>query len=497
VTIDLETYRAHAEQFTSELDKEYYLHFSGQKEAFDSAAVYDRHPDLFTQAAFDDIKAAHAAVAGDGRQQIGYLLAFVASGFMGEQTKQLTDEIGNAESQAKVVVDGEAIGFRYSSVVQANEADRGRRSRIQQARLEVIEQQLNPLYATFWRTAHDLAVRLGYRDYVALHAQVKDLDYALLHTRTEAFLRETEALYERSLDALSRSKLGIPLTELAYADLPYLWRAPEYDDSFSGERLVTTFRALLTDLGIDLDAQGNVHVDAEPRELKSPRAFCAPVRVPDEIYLVVMPKGGQDDYAALLHEGGHTEHFAHTDRQLPFEYRCLGDNAVTEGFAFIFDHLVANPAWLEAYLGYRDADEYIRFVNVVDLYFLRRYAAKLAYECELHTLTGPLDRMAAAYSDRLSQAIMMDVPRENYLTDVDEGFYVASYLRAWMFEAAFRQILQGRFGAAWFREPAAGAFIKELWSYGQRHTADQLVVMNGGGELTTDALRDLLERALA
>jgi hypothetical protein len=73
--------------------------------------------------------------------------------------------------------------------------------------------------------------------------------------------------------------------------------------------------------------------------------------VPDEIYLVISPHGGRDDYAALFHEAGHTEHYAHVDPSLPFEYRHLGDNSVTEGFAFLLEHLTEDPAWLAATLG--------------------------------------------------------------------------------------------------------------------------------------------------
>jgi hypothetical protein len=254
---------------------------------------------------------------------------------------------------------------------------------------------------------------------------------------------------------------------------------------------------MLADMGIDLASQTNVHVDADPRELKSPRAFCAPVHVPDEIYLVVMPKGGQDDYSALLHEGGHTEHFAHTQRDLPFEYRCLGDNAVTEGFAFIFDHLLLNREWLATYLDYNDADDFLRFANVVELFFLRRYAGKLAYECDLHAQNGSLDHMASVYKKRLSEAIMVEVPEQNYLVDVDEGFYAASYLRAWMFEGAFRMLLQDRHGMDWFSSPQAGDWVKELWSHGQQFTADQLLLKNGGGRLDTYPLKHNMVRAPA
>src|SRR5665648_1136550 len=89
------------------------------------------------------------------------------------------------------------------------------------------------------------------------------------------------------MDRLARQRLGITLAQLTYADLPYLWRAPGFDDVFTAAGLVPALRHTLAGMRIDLDAQTHVHLDTEVRELKSPRAFCAPVRVPDEIYLVV------------------------------------------------------------------------------------------------------------------------------------------------------------------------------------------------------------------
>lgn len=496
MTIDLAAYRERAERFVGELDKEYYLHFSGQKAECETAVVYDRYPDLFTAASFAELDTLYEATPIAQRRPLAYLIAFVVDGYMGAQSKHLSDDIANAESKATITVDGESIAFRYSSIVQANEADRGRRQRIQEARSVLTEEQFNPLYTTLWQASHDLATRLGYKSYEDLYSEVKAIDYASLRAQTDLFLNDTASIFERSLDALARNKLDLTLKQLTYADLPYLWRAPEYDHVFRGDRLLPTFTRMLADMGIDLASQTNVHVDADPRELKSPRAFCAPVHVPDEIYLVVMPKGGQDDYSALLHEGGHTEHFAHTQRDLPFEYRCLGDNAVTEGFAFIFDHLLLNREWLAMYLDYNDADDFLRFANVVELFFLRRYAGKLAYECDLHAQNGSLDHMASVYKKRLSEAIMVEVPEQNYLVDVDEGFYAASYLRAWMFEGAFRMLLQDRHGMDWFSSPRAGDWVKELWSHGQQFTADQLLLKNGGGRLDTDPLKHHIERAL-
>ncbi len=494
--LDLESYRGRAEQFVGELDKEFYLHFAGLKPEANFAAVYDRFPELFTADAVKELDRRYALADGDEKKRLAYLMQLTVEGFFGAETKELSDEIANTETQATVELDGESIPYRYSSVVLANEPDRERRKRLHAARLDVVAGTFNPLYDELWRRSHALAQGLGYDDYESLFSEIKGIDYGLLRAQTDSMLQDTEGLFQRSLDRLVETKLCLSLKELHVADLPFLMRAPEYDGVFAADRLVPTFARLLADMGIDLSAQTNVHLDAESRQLKTPRAFCAPVRVPDEIYLVVMPKGGQDDYQALLHEGGHTQHFAHTRPELAFEYRHLGDKAITEGYAFILDHLILNPFWLERYLDYPDAQEFVAFATIVDLYFLRRYCGKLAYETELHKETGDLDHMARIYSERLSEALLIDVPPESYLVDVDAGFYAGDYLRAWMFEGAFRMMLQDRYGMEWFRDPAGCAWLKELWSKGAEFGAERLTLMSGGGKLDFHPLQHLIERIL-
>lgn len=494
--VDLDRYRRRAEEFVGALDLEYYEHFSGRKARCDTAAVYDRYPELFTREAIDGLEALYPAAKDDAKWRLAYLLAFAVDGYLGEQTKHLGDEIANTEGETTITVDGEPIGLRQASVAQGNEPDRARRERIQAARLAATAEHLNPLLHSLWRRCHDLAVDLGYPDYKELYGTVKGLDYDHLRAELKTFLADTEGLYERVMDRLVRERLGVTLAELAYADLPYLWRAEGFDHVFRADALLPALRRTLAGMGIDLDAQPNVHLDTEVRRLKSPRAFCAPVRVPDEIYLCVLPQGGQDDFGMLLHEAGHTEHFAHVLPDLAFEYRHLGDNAVTEGFAFIFDHLLGNREWLKQILDYEDSDEYVRFSAVNDLYFMRRYAAKLSYEVKLHTQNGSLDGMAAEYSRKLSAATKVAVPEENYLVDVDDGFYCASYLRAWMLEGALRVMLQDGFSQAWFASEEAGGWLKGLWSQGQQLTAERLLLRNGGGRLNADPIKHLFEQVL-
>ena len=495
--LDLPVFRSRAEAFLAGLDKEHYLHFSGQKDDYDASSIYAQYPELFSRRTLDDLRVHYAAIKDPWeKKQCANLLTWVIESHVDEQLTDITDRIANAEGRALVKVDGEEIGFRYASVVIANESDRARRQRIHEARLRTLETELNPLHDQYWRRAHDIAVGLGYASYEELFGEIKAMNHGLFSGEVQLFVQETTPVYERQLDNLVQARLGLTLEELQVWDFPFLFRAPEYDRYFTAERLVPTLHDTLAGLGIDLRKQDNVHLDTEARANKSPRAFCAPVRIPDEIYLSVMPMGGQDDYQALLHESGHAEHMAHIKPDLEFEYRCLGDIAVTEGFAFLFDHLPLNPLWLQHYLGYEDAADYIRFAYVSELYMVRRYAAKFVYELDLHQQPGSLDGMAQRYSDTLAEAIGVPIPPQNYLADVDAGFYVCSYLRAWFFEAGVRLVLQSQFGKDWFRNPEAGDWLRWAWGMGQKFNSPQLYLKLGGGKLDADPLRFVIEGVL-
>jgi hypothetical protein len=211
------------------------------------------------------------------------------------------------------------------------------------------------------------------------------------------------------------------------------------------------------------------------------------VRVPEEVYLVVPRVGGREDFAALFHEAGHAEHYACMDPGLAIEFRYLGDNSVTESWAVLVEHITQDPLWLAEEL---DADPapIVDHVRAVRLFFLRRYAAKLAYELELHGPGVDLDAMPGRYAELMESSTGVSWTQETWLDDVDEGFYVAAYLRAWALEDRWRSTLRERFGQRWFSEPAAGDWLRGLWRQGQRSRADELLRESSGEELRFDRL---------
>ena len=463
--MDLDGYRAEVERFASAIDGEYYLHFSGQKDDFEIEPIYERHAGLFSRDSVERLREA-------GNPP---LLEFAVKALIGRETRQETAELARREAALEVDLDGEAMPFREAVVRQGNSDDPERRAAIEAARNAVTATELNPLLRALHERAHALACDLGWRSYRAMCEELSGIDLQELGAQTDAFLEASAAAYEPLLAPELERELGFGFERLRRADLPAFFRAPELDAAFPADRLVGSLEETLAGLGIDVAAQPGVVLDTEARPKKSPRAFCAPVRVPDEIYLVIAPHGGRDDFAALFHEAGHTEHYAHVDRGLPAEERYFGDNSITEAFAFLLEQLVSEPEWLRLRLGISDAEPITRHTRASKLLFLRRYSAKLRYELELHGEETELDRMPARYSELLGGALRVDWPQATWLSDVDEFFYAARYLRAWALETQLRAVLRERFGEAWFAQEPAGEHLRSLWRHGQSAPAEELL----------------------
>jgi hypothetical protein len=476
LALDLQAYAAEAETFVGSMDREYYLHFAGHKRELEIAPIYDRHRGLFEKASVEELRERlSGARAGDDERRARYLLELAVGGFMGEATKAEETALAEREASLEIEFDGRREPYRQASISQANEADPDRRARIEEARLATLDAELNPLHVEVTERSHELARELGWSSYRAMCEELKAVDLAALELQTGRFLEATAPTYRERLDPQLREQIGVGFDGLRRSDLPYFFRAPAFDRFFPEERLLPAFEQTLAGLGIHLHGQSNVRLDTEQRPQKSPRAFCSPVHVPREVYLVIPRTGGRDDFAALFHEGGHTEHYANVDASLPFEFRHLGDNSVTEGFAFLLEHLTEDATWLRTVMGVEDAEAYLTFARASKLIFLRRYAAKLRYELELHAGQRPLDEMPELYATRLSDAVGVEWPRITYLSDVDPGYYAANYLRAWAFETHLRRVLRDRFGEDWFTRQEAGDLLRSIWREGQRLDADELL----------------------
>lgn len=483
--MDLEAYRQDAEDFLARLNLAYYRHYAGHDPDFALEPIYARYEALFTRDAVAALQepAAHADAPSEQARRRRLLLDFALEGHIGQATKGIEERLAERELAIRLRLEGEerTIGLRESDAIQSNEPDRERREAIERARLDAIASELNGLHTELVECRHAIAGELGYTSYRDMCERSKAVDLGALHQQTQAFLAATHDSYPRALDPEIRETVGVGVGELRRSDLPRFFRAPHHDAWFVPGKLVESLAATLADVGVNLHSQSAVTLDLEARPGKTPRAFCAPVRIPGEVYLVLTPIGGREDYSILFHEAGHAQHAAHMSAQDPFEFRCLGDNSVAEMFAFLLEHVVDDPRWLHDRLGVAESSwSYTRANRLV---YMRRYAAKLAYELELHGGDAALSEMPARYSELLGAAVGTPWPHETYLTDVDPGFYSSCYLRAWVLEAHLRAYLRERFGETWFAVPETGEVLRALWRTGMRHSPEELL-----GELTGQSL---------
>jgi hypothetical protein len=480
---DLDSYREGADRFIAELDEEYYLHFAGLKDKLELEAIYGRHQELTK---LEWAQTLGEAVNGDRR--VRELWRFACEGHLGSLTKEHSERIAALETELEANVEGEKVGYRMLRPTIANTDDRAKRERLDQARTALTDEHLNPIYLEAVSIGQQTMSKLGSPNYVDLYRR---FGYRLddLADQCRAVLASTEQMYEDATDKLFRDRVGVGLGEAKRWDVPRVFRAQSWDEYFPADKMLPALEATLADFGIDLHAQENVHLDIEQRPSKSPRAFCAPIEVPGKVMLVIQPIGGADDWRALFHEAGHTEHFAHTSPDLSMEERRLGDNAVTEGWAMLLQHLTDEPAWLTRRLDVGRPEEFAREGATGLLYFVRRYCAKLLYELEFHA-ADDVRPLRKRYVELLGDALKIEPSETDYLADIDSGFYVTEYLRSWAFEAQLRAHLRERFGNNWFAKREAGSLLRELWAEGQRVNADELLKDVTGAELEMAAVAE-------
>ena len=461
--MNVEELRRRGEEMCAELGLESYRTGAGLAAESHYAEIFARYADLADEG---------AVAAARGQRE---LFEWAVDNRVGRAVAALDDRLHAWEARAVVALaGGESVPYQRAAIEIANEPQRARRLAIETARRGVLAEPAAIRRERLTRE-RELLGALGMGDPVATRAALSGVDLDGLGAACAGFLAATADLYRDALRETLRTELSLAPGDADRADAAYLFRGAGYDEFFRGSELVGTARAQLAEMGLDAEAGGRIRYDADDRERKRSRAFCAPVKVPDEVYLVIRPFGGQTDYRAFWHELGHAQHFANISRALPFEHRWLGDNSVTEGFAMLFEHMVGEPSWLRRYTGLAGERQraFRRSQAFALLAILRRYAAKLRYELALHRASS-LDAGAAAYAPLLSEATGFCYAPEDALLDLDDGFYAARYLRAWQLEALLADSLRERFDEDWFLNPRSGRWLLDLFARGQQDDAATL-----------------------
>jgi hypothetical protein len=464
----------------------------GEKEVSEMAAILERYADLFSREQVEALRAEEdAAQTPDAHERLYRLRKTCEAGVVSASFVAERDELASAELAARVEWDGESLPLRHAQALVATLDDYGKREELG-VRSQVVSASFNDRRLELMRAHEALVAELtGEDDHVARADEEKGIDLRELARTTTTAADATRRRFAESSSRWLDILLGSERAEHPSSHhAAYMRRFNTLAGVYTKERATPVCLDTLRELGFDLE-RSNIRTDLEDRPQKAPRACVIAADPPAVVHLITRPQGGLQDYSDFLHEAGHAFHFAGCDPALPFAFRGIArDNALTEIYSFLCESITREPGWhaLHFELAPEQVADSAELTRFFDSFMFRRYAAKLRFELEFWTRFRSDGGTPGGYAEHLTEATGFVYRPERFLEDMDAGFYVADYLRAWIRAAQLRASLTERVGSEWWRSPETGELLRELFREGLRPSSEEIAVRLGFDPLDTAPL---------
>jgi hypothetical protein len=464
----------------------------GEKETSEQAAIVARYADLFSRDQLEMLQDAEAGATDGDRERLARLRLTCEEGLVEAELAAREDELQNALLAARVQWQDGEIPLRSAQAKLAVLPEYRDRDDLG-ARQLAVSAQFNEERLSLLTAREELEAEVsGEPDAVRRNEHVKgislrDVDEVVSDTsrRTTA---AWEPLRERWLDRLlGADREAVPQS----SHVAWMRRLSPLADIYTKERSVPVCVATLHAIGFEIERDERIRLDLDDRPQKAPRACVIPSDPPTVVHLITRAQGGLHDYEAFLHEAGHALHYAGADPALPYTFRAISrDHALTEIYSYIVESICREPGWHAEHFGLSDsvAEEHAEATLFVESLLFRRYAAKLRFELAFWDRFAMHGGTAASYSENLTGATGIHYPPENFLSDMDAGFYSADYLRAWVRSAQLRRHLHHEVGEAWWRSPQTGDLLRELFTEGTRPTTEEIAARLGFDPLDAEPL---------
>jgi hypothetical protein len=428
------------------------------------------------------------------RDRIDRLWFEAADSIAAADVVQAAQDLMNDRLAWRIDYDGEPRSINALGALIASEPDFDRREAIFELMCRADEEFAERDVELAARSQELRSEVFGADGEVQIASERMEIDVPRFSRQIDEVAARTAGAYAEQAARLFPALLGRDVTNPSRAHAAYMRSLHSWDHVFTRERMAEVCDRTVAELGFPLDGIPTILPDLEDRPEKDPRACVVPVRVPDEVYLVVRPTGGITDYQAFLHEAGHALHFGLTSSELPFEHRYISrDNALTEIYSYVVERITHEPLWHQRHFGLsrEDAEQVVAETRFIDATLFRRYGAKLGYELDFWA--DPRDtRNPARYAERLSSATLMDYPTSQFASDIDAGLYAADYLRAWRTSAQVIEHLRREHGEEWFCNGAAAGFLRDLFVQGSKPSNEDVSRQVGSSPDDFDDLVALL-----
>ncbi|MEK6849106.1 MAG: hypothetical protein AABY01_00900, partial [Nanoarchaeota archaeon] len=264
------------QSFDEEISREHLAHSVGLKDDLSITPIFNKHNHLFTK---DNIKLVkillNASTLESTRRKNLLLFDYLVSGYIGNQLKEISEKSSAYEAKATVKIGGKKVAFRSASMHVLNESNRNKRQKIVDL-LEPHKRALTKYEEESLQQEYKLLKELTGKDYTTYVSTIKGLDYDKIANDLRQMLIDTKEIYTEHLHRIM-TDMNVPLNDIRKHDLGFYLRAHSFDKYFPKNKLVKTLHKTVGGMGINLTKQKNIHLDAENRPKKVPRAFCLPL----------------------------------------------------------------------------------------------------------------------------------------------------------------------------------------------------------------------------
>jgi hypothetical protein len=470
----------------------------GEKETSEQAEIVARYADLFSRDQHECLRDEEEQATGDERERLYRLREACLGGIVVADLAERMDRFENEFLAARVEFRGESLPLRSAQAMLAildEYRDRDELGDLAADASAAFNDDRHELMAAGEALDAELS---GDPDPVGRSARRKAIDLHALADALGRAAREQDESYgplrERWIDRILGEGHEV---EPASYHVSYLRRLSPLADTYTKERSVPVCLESLSRLGFDLASEEHIRLDLDDRPQKNPRACVIASDPPNVVHLITRAQGGLHDYQGLLHEAGHALHYAGVDPALPYTFRRLSrDHALTEIYSFLLESVSREPGWHAEHfdLSASEAEENAEATRFLDVLLFRRYAAKLDYELELWADFERAPDYAPRYAERLRAATGFRYRPDGYLADMDDGFYSADYLRAWIRAAQLRAYLRETIGSDWWERRQTGEFLRGLFAEGTRPSSEDVAARIGFEPFDT---RPLVQEQLA
>jgi hypothetical protein len=448
----------------------------GEKETSEQAAIVARYADLFTREQLEALK-------DSGDERVYRLREACLGGLVVSELAEQADRLENAILAERVEFRGETLPLRSAQAMLAVLDDYAGReelgtlaadasARFNDERLDLLRAE-EALDADLSETA----------DPIERSAERKRIDLRALAGALRGAASEQDRTWSDLRGRWADGLLGEGREdEPSSYHVAYLRRLSPFASVYAKEKAVPVCLESLARVGFDLAADEHIKLDLDDRPQKSPRACVIASDPPSIVHLITRAQGGLHDYQSFMHEAGHALHYAGCDPALPYTFRRLSrDHALTEIYSFLLESVTREAGWHREHfeLDEGEAEERADATRFLDVLLFRRYAAKLDYELEIWADFGNAPDYATRYAENLRTATGFRYRPDGYLADMDDGFYSADYLRAWIRSAQLRAHLREEIGPDWWERAETGNLLRELFSQGTEPSSEDVAAHIG------------------